>query len=54
MVLGEELDRLWEKVQEPDSCIALNVSHIQWSQFEGAAIKAAFVQCNKIADNFEP
>jgi hypothetical protein len=39
MVLGEELDRLWEKVQEPDSCIALNVSHIQWSQFEGAAIK---------------
>jgi hypothetical protein len=51
MVLGEELDRLWAKVQEPDSFhqfivfdtlrrrIALNVSHIQWSQFEGAAIK---------------
>jgi hypothetical protein len=51
MVLGEELDRLWNKVQEPDSFhqfvvfdtlrrrIALNVSHIQWSTFEGAAIK---------------
>jgi hypothetical protein len=51
MVLGEELDRLWNKVQEPDSFhqfvvfdtlrrrIALNVSHIQWSTFEGAAIE---------------
>jgi hypothetical protein len=42
---------LWAKVQEPDSfhqfvvfdtlkrCVALNVSHVQWSTFEGAPIK---------------
>jgi hypothetical protein len=54
MVLGEELGRLWNKVQEPDSFhqfvvfdtlrrrIALNVSHLQWSIFEGAPIKPTF------------
>jgi hypothetical protein len=53
MLTAAELDRIWAKIQEPDSFhrfivfdsmqrrSALNVRHVQWSMFDGAPIKPA-------------